>query len=256
MRALALMVLVSSVAFAEGGVSAVRSALPRLDAHKRGKLTPAPRFALEALGPAAVPDMIAAFDQPEGELTDSAYLAWQASLLEALGTQRDRRALPLFERVVRDHARPYLLQRAAAEGLAKLGELETLSALIDRDAVVAGIGSLRRFATARLLAGELAKHPPLARAKLMVKALGEAGNAWAWKTLANREEEQATRNEAARALVGAFVAYDGEVRQAASTALLVVDAAAAPALIAQAKTRGSVTELDALQTRLLKNPLR
>jgi HEAT repeat protein len=258
MKALALVVsLVSSLAFADGGVAAVRARVPRLDARKRGPLAPGIRPMLEALGPAALPELISAVGEPrDPSWTDSAVLAWQASVVEALGSLHDVQARPVFLKVLSDESQPYLVQRAAAEGLAKLGDVEALAPLIGRDAVVGGIGSLRKPVTVQLLAAELEKHPPLARAKLIVSALSDVGNAWAWKTLRVRDEEMTTRNEAARVLVQAFVAYDADVRQAASNALMVVDAPASPALIAEARAVRGMPELETLALRVAKNPLR
>ena len=259
MKTLVLMMMLSaSVAYADS-VASIRASVPKLDSMKRGKLATSIKPALEALGRPALTDLIAAANEPrDPSWTESAVIAWRASVLEALATLKDPRAKGAFEQAIADENAHFLVQRAAAEGYAKLGEYSVLEALIARDAVVAGIGSLRTPQVARLLAGELAKHPGQARAKLLVKALGEVGNAWAWKTLpANIELEQATRNEAAAALVEAYVGWDGEVRQAASNALLVVDAPATPALIAQAKAKSrKVADLEALAERVAKNPLR
>lgn len=257
MKAFTLMVLVSSAAYA-GSVADVRAQVPRMDMLKRGPLASSIRPALETLGRDAVTDLIAAATEPrDPSWTESAVLAWRVSVLEALGTLRDPRARQVFERSLGDDTGHFLVQRAAAEGLAQLGDFALLRSFIGRDAVVAGIGALRRPEVAQLLRAELAKQPSAARAKLLVKALGDVGNAWAWKTLPDRELEQATRNAAAEALVEAFTGHDGEVRQAAAKALLMVDALATPALIAQAKASGHrVAELEDLQLRLLRNPVR
>jgi hypothetical protein len=252
-----LSLLMSSVALAEGEVAALRAQVPQMDAQKRGKLTAAIKPALQSFGAAALPQMIEAFTAPiDPSWTQSARLAWDASLLEAMGSFKDARARPLFQKVLADESRPYLVQRAAAEGLAVLGDADVLVPLIARDAVAAAIGVCRKQVVAKALAAELGRKPAEARAKLLVHSLADVGNAWAWQTLSAREEEQATRNEAARALVQAFVAYGGEVRQAASNALLVIDASATPALIAEAKASSKLSELDGLQQRLNKNPLR
>lgn len=259
MKTLVLMVMVVSASAWADGVASVRAQVPKLDAMKRGKLAASIRPSLEALGRSALTDLISAANEPrDPSWTDSAVLAWRVSVLEALATLQDPRAKGAFEKAIADESAHFLVQRAAAEGYARLGEYSVLEALIGRDAVVAGIGSLRTPQVARLLAAELAKHPADARAKLLVKALGEVGNAWAWKTLpANVELEQMTRNAAAAALVDAYVSWDGEVRQAASNALLVVDAPATPALIAQAKASSrKVADLEALAERVAKNPLR
>jgi len=72
-------------------------------------------------------------------------------------------------------------------------------------------------------------------------------------------EEAATRAVAAKALVGAFVSYSGELRQHASNALMVVDDPSTPALVAAAKksaTGALAADLDKLATRFAKNPTR
>ena len=70
----------------------------------------------------------------------------------------------------------------------------------------------------KTLAAALVSHPTDATASSVVKSLGDVGNAWAWKTpgATAKDEEAAVRETAARALVSAFVSYDGSVRQAAS----------------------------------------
>lgn len=253
----AVTLLCSAMASAQP-VAELRAGIPKADAQKRGRLATGIRPALEALGPRALPEMMEAYFAPrEPSWTDSALLAWQVSLLEAMSSFQDARARPLFQRVLADGNAHFLQQRAAAEGLARLGDVEQLVGLIARDAVVAGIGSARKPAVAQALAAELAKHPAEPRAKLIVKALSDVGNSWAWRTLPNREEEQLTRNTAAAALVKAFVDYDGEVRQAATNALLVVDAPATPALIGEGMAgRREMRALEALQQRVMSNPLR
>ncbi len=248
--------LVSFAAFA-GPVADLRAHVPQADAMKRGRLATGLKPALESLGAAAVPELISeALRAPDPAWSESAALAWQVSVLDALGTAKDVRARPVFQKWLAETAAPFQVQRAAAEGLAKLGDADALIAQIGRDAVVVGIGSARKHSVARALALELTKSPSEARAKLLVKALGDVGNAWAWETLPVRTEELATRNEAAKALVAAFVKFGGEVRDQAATQLLVVDAPNTAALIAQAKGGGvAVGELDALGKRLAAKPL-
>ena len=259
MRALMLAVMLSTLAASAEPVASLREGVALADARKRGPLATGLKPALIALGKEALPQMLAELERPtDPAWTETAALAWKASLLDALGTFQDARSRPVFQRVLADETGHFLVQRAAAEGLAKLGDADALIGQIGRDAVVAGIGSARRHAVARALALELAKQPAEPRAKLIVKALGEVGNSWAWATLPVREEELATRNEAAKSLVTAFVKYGGEVRQAAATQLLVVDAPNTAALLAQEKARGFTgTELEALLKRVgSKPPLR
>jgi hypothetical protein len=65
------------------------------------------------------------------------------------------------------------------------------------------------------------------------------------------------RDEAAQALLTAFVRYDGEVRKAASNALVSVGAPHAELLIENEKMNGvAVPELSQLEQRLQQRPAR
>ena len=92
-----------------------------------------------------------------------------------------------------------------------------------------------------------------------MSALGHVGSAWAWQTLADRSQEAASREIAARALVSAYVQYAGDARDAAERALLVVDEQHTDALI-EAARRGASTDvalaLDELARRFARNPMR
>ncbi|MBL8953390.1 MAG: hypothetical protein JNK82_21630 [Myxococcaceae bacterium] len=257
MKALGMMVVLVSFAAFAGPVSDLRQSVPQADAKKRGPLAAGLKPTLLAMGEGVIPELIVEASRPaDPSWSESAALAWRVSVLEALGTHKDARARPVFQRQLADTSAPFMVQRAAAEGLAKLGDADVLIAQLDRDAVVAGIGSARTHAVARALALELTKQPSPARAKLLVKALGEVGNAWAWATLPVRTEELATRNEAAKSLVAAYVKFDGEVRNAAATQLLIVDSPSTAAFIAQARAGGlAVPELDALSQRVASKPL-
>jgi hypothetical protein len=121
------------------------------------------------------------------------------------------------------------------------------------------MGSCHRTLVARTLADRLLAHPDDAVAQQIVKSLGHAGSAWAWKTLSDRSEEAATRETAARALVTAFVQYSGDAREAAAKALLVVDDAHTNAFM-EAARRGAPADtavaLDELARRFASNPTR
>ena len=124
-------------------------------------------------------------------------------------------------------------------------------------ALLAGVGSSRRIDGTTLLAKRLDAHPDAATAKALAKALGTAGNAWAWKTLSSRTDEATVRELAARALVKAYVAYGGEARTAASNALMVVDDAHTAALVTEARRTASADQaaaLDELAARFAANP--
>ena len=231
---------------------------------------------LKALGPRALMPMLEmlAFDgHAPADLTPSAAQALRMGLVEAVGLVKDTRAVPVLARVIakaQDRENDLDLAHVAADALGRIGSDEAFAALNDAltasagskektRAVLAGFGSARRVASAKLLAKTLDAHPDEATARTAVKALGAVGNAWAWKTLGARQEEAATRETAARALVRAYVAYGGDVREAAAKAFLVVDHADAAAMIADAKGRASqdnAAALDALSQRLAKNPTR
>jgi hypothetical protein len=219
------------------------------------------------------------------DLTPMARAALRVGLVEAVGIIRDARAVPVLSRIaLRD--RDVDMTRASADALGRIGTNDAydalLAALASADsnastgtttgtttgsservqALLAGVGSSRRIDGATLLAKRLdreSSHPDAATAKAIAKALGTAGNAWAWKTLASRADEATVREIAARALVKAYVAYPGEARSAAMNALLVVDDPHTNALVAAARSGASVDEagaLDALSSRLAKNPTR
>lgn len=242
-----------------------------LDAGSRRPGTPLTMH-FKVLGPRALMPMleVLAFDaHAQGDLTPTARAALRVGLLEAVGIIRDVRAVPVLARVaLRD--RDTDTTHAAADALGRIGTDDAFAALVtaldaaDADgggermhALLAGVGSSRRVDGATLLAKRLDAHPDAITAKAAAKALGVAGNAWAWKTLASRTDEAKVREIAARSLVKAYVAYTGEARTAASNAILVVDDAHTAALIGEARRTASADQaaaLDELAARFAKNP--
>jgi hypothetical protein len=230
----------------------------------------------KVLGPRALMPMLelVAFEgHAPADLSTTARAALRVGLLEAIGIIRDARAVPVLARVaVRE--RDVDTTRASADALGRIGTDEAYGALVSAlesaektagggvadqrvHALLAGVGSSRRVDGTTLLAKRLDAHPDAATAKALAKALGTAGNAWAWKTLSSRTDEAAVRETAARALVKAYVAYPGEARSAASNALMVVDDAHMPALVADARRTASPEQglaLDELVARLASNP--
>jgi len=205
------------------------------------------------------------------DLTPSARAALRVGLVEAVGIIRDARSVAVLARVV-SHERDVDTTHAAADALGRLGSDDAFRALVSalteaeksgggerEHAILAGLGSARRLDATRLLAKKVDARVDEATARAVAKALGVAGNAWAWKTLTTRTDEASVREAAARALVQIYVQYAGEARKAATTALLVVDAPETPALVAEAK-RGAAGDvaaaLDELTARLAKNPTR
>lgn len=247
----------------------LKATIPELDRRKRGRLAPVmPR--LRALGPAALLPMLEELGAAgrHESLAGSALVAWRVGLLEAVGALADPRAVPVLVRVLEREGAPAVL-RAAAGALGAIGSDEAASLLTVRVgratgarqlALVAGMGQCRRLEAARALAGLLARRPGDELATALAKALGELGTVWAWQTprLAALGEATAVRALAAGALVDAFVRLPA-AREAATTALLLVDDPATLGAIARAR-RGSPAALDAqlavLARRIEQSPFR
>lgn len=206
------------------------------------------------------------------DLSPAAQSALRLGLIEAIGGIRDARAVPVLAKMI-EMGRDDMTVRASAEGLARIGTDESVNLLIaaatkaktsdagsERErAILNGMHDGRRESVARYLAARLKQNPDAETARTIVKSLGGVGNAWAWKTFTNQSEASSTRGIAANALVDAYVRFTGDVREAAAKALLVVDDASTPTLIAQAKTGASrdvVAALDELDKRFAANPTR
>jgi HEAT repeat protein len=251
-------------------LSRLRADMNAMEAKKRGRFAPVvPR--LRALGPEALFPLIDAVAFTGGEHPDIAGSAWstyRAGLLEALGMLRDPRALPVLSLVFASNEDDPLVIKSAAMAIGRLGSDEAVDLLVlaagasgaKQRAAVLGLGESRRVKAAEALAslGDGASDELLSAT---VSALGQVGNAWAWKTpaVAQSGEEEGTRRIAAAALVRAFVAHPGETRKAAEKALLLVDAKETPALIESAKSGASPESsaaLDALAVHMAKNPTR
>jgi hypothetical protein len=245
-----------------------------LDASARRQGTPLTMH-FKVLGNRALMPMLEllAFDgHAPADLTPSARAALRVGLIEAVGIIRDARAVPVLARIAL-RERDVDTTHASADALGRIGTDEAFDALVtaleSADtttpggervlALLAGVGSSRRVDGTKLLAKRLDARPDAVTAKALAKALGVAGNAWAWKTLASRTDEATVRELAARALVKAYVGYAGEARTAASNALLVVDDAHTAALLTEARRTASsdqATALDELAAKLAKNPTR
>lgn len=239
-----------------------------LDAKARGHRAPVALY-LRGMGKQALDPMleIVAGGPAAAGLPAEAVSAARRDLVEAIGLLRDPKATPVVSALLEKEGDEDLV-RTAAEALARIGTDEAVARLrgaLARSsggrttAILAGMGECRRESIAKLLADRLLAHPDEATARVLVRSLGSAGNAWAWRTMSSRSEESAVRSLAARALVDAYVTYGAEVRAAASNALMVVDDASTPALVAAARANASADTaraLDALSARFATNPAR
>lgn len=239
-----------------------------LDAKARGHRAPVALY-LRGMGKQALDPMLEILSggPAAAGLPTEAVVAARRDVVEAIGLLRDPKATPIVAALL-DKEGDDELVRTAAEALARIGTDDAVARLRGAlarssgsraNAILAGLGECRRETVARLLADRLLAHPDEATARVLVRSLGNAGNAWAWKTMASRSEEATVRALAARALVDAFVRYGGDVRTAASNALMVVDDASTSSLVASARANASADTahaLDALAARFATNPAR
>jgi HEAT repeat protein len=253
-------------------VAGVRSRLGVLDTDKRGRLAPIPLY-LKHIGPGSVLPMLEAVaidGAGRGDLTDTAWVAWRAGLIEAIGGHRDPRAEPVLLAVLAGPEDDALVVRAAAEALGKLGTDEAVAALTSMALepgakqlpVVQGMGACRRAGVAAALADVLERSSSPELSLAAIRSLGDLGNGRAWRTpsvAAYADEEDRVRATAAKALVGSLASSSRTLSQAASNALMVVDHAATPALLAAARASAAPEArpaFDAAAKRFARNPAR
>lgn len=253
-------------------VAGVRGRIADLDANKRGRLAPIPMY-LKNIGPNSVMPMLEAIaieGGERGELTDSAWVAWRAGLIEAVGGQRDQRAESVLRAILSGPEEDVLVVRAAAEALGKLGTDEAVSVLTvmaktpgaKQLPVVQGMGACRRIGVAQALAEVLTGSTSPELTLAAIRSLGDVGNGHAWKTpsvAVHVAEEDTVRSTAAQALVKALAANTGHLAQAASNALMVVDHASTPGLLKAARagaTEEASAALDKAAERFVRNPAR
>jgi hypothetical protein len=241
-----------------------------LDRNKRGRFAPLGRHFRQLGKSALMPmlEMLAVSGPRRAELTDGAWLALRVGLIEGVGAQRAPIAQPVLNAIL-DGETDYWVVRAAAEAIGRYGDDASAKKLValaktagpKQNAVLSAIGDCRRRVVAETLSNMLRAPASDAQARLVIDALGDVGNSWAWKTpnVAKYGEESAVRAAAAKALVAAFVKYDGQLRQQAQKAILLVDDPSTPALVAAAKASASPAAraaLEKLATKLDQNPLR
>jgi hypothetical protein len=237
-------------------VATIVSAAPNAHAQARGGKA-AIAQALARLGPSATQPILEQF----GSVTHPIV---RRDLIEALGILADPKAVPLLASIIVDTKEDAETTRTTSEALARIGRDDAiLSALKaatgDRErAIVAGMGECRKLPVTRELATRV-KTGDDAMVRAAARAMGRNGNAWAWKTLADRTDEGKIRDLAARALLESFIAHDGETRQAAANAVLVVDAPSTSSIMVELRPKVSPATqaaLDELSARFAKNPVR
>jgi hypothetical protein len=247
-----------------------RQDLPTLDADKRGPAVPVAAI-LKGMGQDALMPMLneLAFDtRGRDGLTESAWKDWRVGLVEAVGFLRDGRSAPVLTAILDGSETHFELLRSAAGALGKLGTDVAAQKLVtmarqksDKQlAVLAGMGHCRRLVIANELAAMLLAQPDAATAAILAHSLGDVGSAWAWKTpiVKASGEEDPVRSAAAKALIAAYLRYDGEARSSITKAVLMVDHANTLALITALQKSVRPEEralLDELAARFQKSPL-
>ena len=228
----------------------------------------------KAMGPNALMPMLeaVAFDaHAPAPKTDTARTAVRIGLLEAIGSIRDERAVPVLEHVL-DHASDTHVVRAASTALARIGTDASIAVLVRAQAtaqkgepggtreraILDGMHDGRRAAIAKLLAVRVASADE-ATAKVIAHSLGGVASAWAWSAIYDKGELAETRAVAGRALVELYAARAGDVREAAAKAVLVVDDPSTPTYLSSAKKGANADlarALDELERRFVDNPAR
>lgn len=238
-------------------VAKIQRDLTIIDAKKRGRFAPVTTL-LNSVPEAtwALVEAIVSTGSVAPEAPRSAVVAWQTGLLESLGDRRVLATEPVLIAALEAATEPEVI-RSAADGLGRLGTDGAATALIAaaskregaaRQAVFAGMGSCRRTAVAAFLARQLALASTDSERLALVKGLSRVGNEWALETTGGtpaKNEIPAIRQLAASALVKLYAESQGHLRQAASDAVLVINAPETKVLLAQLRAKDPAA-IDAL----------
>jgi len=230
-------------------VAKIQRDLTVIDAKKRGRFAPLTTL-LNSVPEAtwALVEAIVSTGAVAPEAPRSAVIAWQTGLLESLGDRRVLATEPVLMAALEAATEPEVI-RSAADGLGRLGTDGAATALIAaaskregaaREAVFAGMGSCRRTAVAGFLARQLALASTDSERLALVKGLSRVGNEWALETSGGtpaKNEIPAIRQLAASALVKLYAESQGHLRQAASDAVLVINAPETKVLLAQLRAK-------------------
>jgi HEAT repeat protein len=229
-------------------VAALRASLAQVDRSKRGPHAPITSW-LNAIPDAtwALADALVYSGAADPGLPESAHLAWQAGLLESLGSRRDPKTEAILRAALVAPGLAPAVRRSAADGLGRLGTEGAATALIDaattltgaqRTAVIEGMGSCRRLTVTAFLTRTLGQATAEPEQLALIKALSVNGNEWALQTTAGAPvpaDTERIRSLAASALVRAFVSLDGHLKTEARDALRIVNAPDTAVLLAQSR---------------------
>jgi hypothetical protein len=252
-------------------VTALLSHAPEFNARARTGHAPMALW-LSKLGPSAVGPILEGLSLNTARRaapSNDSHTALARDLIESLGLLKDERAFRVLAGILADPRTDDETLRTTAEAIARLdvrdSEPKLLEALASAQgsralAVMAGMGECRHRRVVEALQTRLVSATDDDTVRVIARALGRAGNAWAWSTRADRTEEQLVRAISSRALVEAFVRKGPAVRGALSNAILVVDAPETLSFLTEARQHAHATEddaaLTALAARIAKNPAR
>jgi hypothetical protein len=207
-----------------------------LNQQKRGQMAPFSMI-FKRIGPSALMPMleVLAFDAPAlSSFDEGTQISLRAGLVEAVGMLRDVRSAPVLKAVLSGNVDEYHLIRSTTEALARLGDDDAVSFLLAyvaehperRLAIWSGLGDCRRAAVAQYLAQQLTQTQVSTEREILVEALRDVGNSWAWQTPAvqkHQAEELQVRTVATHALIQAYVNQDARLGKKMEMALRVID---------------------------------
>jgi HEAT repeat protein len=261
-------------ALAPGAFTAVDNVVREaqaLDAEKRGRIAPFARIFKRMGDQVLLPllEVVALDGRTRGDLRDSAWSALRAGAIQAIGSIRDSRAVPVMTAILASDEGDFLVRRETAKALGRMGTPAAAAVLLaesaetrsNHAAVLDGMGWCRRVE----VAAQLSKQAKTADAQTLphlLTALSDIGNGWAWKTSEvreNAEQEMQVREMAGKALLSAWMRLDGELAIEARKGLLVVDHPDTLTWIAQARTAAAPeigARFDQLAERVKRSPFR
>ncbi len=215
-------------------IEAVLAQMPQLPRDRRASMA----LVLQRLGPSAMPSLMSRLTQDTASMTalresdPSAAMAFDAALVEALGTLRNRVALPVIVRTFERPDADRRLMRAAADALGRLcdqGGFSTLSTHATKHtprgiAALSGLGLCRNERATRLLANRLESAADDEELHAASDGLSFAGSSWAWQALGRPAEGAVIRKVAANALAAALDRKPSTAnRETLVKALMMVD---------------------------------
>jgi hypothetical protein len=190
---------------------------------------------LQALGPGAgwaMIDAIAFDGLDRGDANEREWDAVREGLLLALGELEMTQASPILQEAFAIHRKDWIVLRASAIGLGRLGGEKERTLLFralteggeQRNAALWGLRHVRTLSAVDAVTPLL--HDSSAETvQLAARALGYQGSSWAWKTgkAGDASVEMTLRTRCMDALLNAYLRHDKPLREQIARALSMVD---------------------------------